>query len=111
MTASDGSTQLVTPRVAADRRYAAFVIGTSLRLERLTWLDAAAYCNWLSQQEGIPASQWCYRESLEPVPDYLERGGTPDAPEGRVLRLPVRSDVDPHIADIREQLIIELSAR
>jgi hypothetical protein len=40
-TASDGSTQLVTPRVVAGRRYAAFVIGTSLRLERLTWLDAA----------------------------------------------------------------------
>lgn len=40
-TASDGSTQLVTPRVVADRRYAAFVIGTSLRLERLTWIDAA----------------------------------------------------------------------
>ena len=40
-TASDGSTQLVTPRVVAGRRYAAFVIGTSLRLEHLTWLDAA----------------------------------------------------------------------
>jgi hypothetical protein len=40
-TASDGSTQLVTPRVVAGRRYAAFVIGTSLRLERLTWLDTA----------------------------------------------------------------------
>jgi hypothetical protein len=39
--ASDGSTQLVTPRVVAGRRYAAFVIGASLRLERLTWLDAA----------------------------------------------------------------------
>ena len=39
-TASDGSTQLVTPRVVDGRRYAAFVIGTSLRLERLTWLDA-----------------------------------------------------------------------
>jgi small subunit ribosomal protein S4 len=50
-------------------------------------------------------------ESPPPVPDYLERGGTPDAPEGRVLRLPVRSDVDPHIADIREQLIIEFCSR
>ena len=40
-TASDGSTQLVTPRVVDGRRYAAFVVGTSLRLERLTWLDAA----------------------------------------------------------------------
>jgi hypothetical protein len=40
VTASDGSVQLVTPREAAGRNYAAFVIGTSLRLERLTWLDA-----------------------------------------------------------------------
>lgn len=40
-TASDGSIRLVTPRVVAGRRYAAFVIGTSLRLKRLTWLDAA----------------------------------------------------------------------
>ena len=40
-TASDGSSQLVTPRVVGGRRYAAFAIGASLRLERLTWLDAA----------------------------------------------------------------------
>jgi small subunit ribosomal protein S4 len=50
-------------------------------------------------------------ENPPPAPDYLERGGPPDAPEGRVLRLPVRSDVDPHIADIREQLIIEFCSR
>jgi formylglycine-generating enzyme required for sulfatase activity len=24
------------------------------------WYRAAAYCNWLSQQEGIPEEQWCY---------------------------------------------------
>jgi hypothetical protein len=40
-TLSDGSTQLVTPHVVGGRRYAAFSVGTSLRLERLTWLDAA----------------------------------------------------------------------
>jgi hypothetical protein len=40
-TASDRSTQLVTPRVVDGRRYAAFVIGKSLRLTRLTWLNAA----------------------------------------------------------------------
>jgi hypothetical protein len=40
-TASDGSTQLVTPRVVDGRKYAAFVVGASLRLDRLTWLDAA----------------------------------------------------------------------
>jgi serine/threonine protein kinase/formylglycine-generating enzyme required for sulfatase activity len=25
-----------------------------------TWYDAAAYCNWLSEQEGIDKKQWCY---------------------------------------------------
>jgi formylglycine-generating enzyme required for sulfatase activity len=24
------------------------------------WYRAAAYCNWLSEQEGIPPEQWCY---------------------------------------------------
>jgi formylglycine-generating enzyme required for sulfatase activity len=24
------------------------------------WYRAAAYCNWLSHQEGIPEDQWCY---------------------------------------------------
>ncbi len=26
----------------------------------VTWYEAAAYCNWLSEQEGIPKDQWCY---------------------------------------------------
>jgi len=39
-TISDGSTKLVTPRVVGGRRYAAFTVATSLRLVRLTWLDA-----------------------------------------------------------------------
>jgi hypothetical protein len=40
-TLSDGSTQLVNPCVIAGRKYAAFAVGASLRLTRLTWLDAA----------------------------------------------------------------------
>jgi formylglycine-generating enzyme required for sulfatase activity len=24
------------------------------------WYRAAAYCNWLSEQDGIPEDQWCY---------------------------------------------------
>jgi hypothetical protein len=40
-TLSDGSTQLVTPRAVDGRKYAAFAVGTSLRLDRLTWLNAA----------------------------------------------------------------------
>jgi formylglycine-generating enzyme required for sulfatase activity len=29
-------------------------------VNRVTWYDAAAYCNWLSYQEDIPPEQWCY---------------------------------------------------
>jgi formylglycine-generating enzyme required for sulfatase activity len=28
------------------------------------WHRAAAYCNWLSQQEGIPEDQWCYETNV-----------------------------------------------
>jgi hypothetical protein len=31
----------------------------------VTWYAAAAYCNWLSEQEGIPEDEWCY----EPMTD------------------------------------------
>src|SRR5262249_42212873 len=27
----------------------------------VSWQDAAVYCNWLSEQDGIPKGQWCYR--------------------------------------------------
>jgi formylglycine-generating enzyme required for sulfatase activity len=30
-----------------------------------TWHRAAAYCNWLSEQEGIPPEQWCYETNAE----------------------------------------------
>ena len=39
-TASDGSTQLITPRLVDGRMYAAFIVGPSLRLLHLTWLNA-----------------------------------------------------------------------
>jgi formylglycine-generating enzyme required for sulfatase activity len=29
----------------------------------VTWFGAAAYCNWLSQQEGIPKEQQCYEKN------------------------------------------------
>jgi small subunit ribosomal protein S4 len=50
------------------------------------------------------------QEGQPPVPDYLERTeGEP--PQGRVTRLPGRADVDPHIQEIQENLIIEFSSR
>jgi formylglycine-generating enzyme required for sulfatase activity len=27
------------------------------------WYEAAAYCNWLSDQEGIPEEEWCYEKN------------------------------------------------
>src|SRR5437588_4080436 len=51
------------------------------------------------------------QENTMPIPDFLERTGT-EPPEGRVLRLPSRPDVDPRLnehRELREQLIIELS--
>jgi formylglycine-generating enzyme required for sulfatase activity len=48
-------------------------------VNKVSWYDAAAYCNWLSQKEGIPPTQWCYRRQadgqLVVVPDYLRRTG------------------------------------
>jgi formylglycine-generating enzyme required for sulfatase activity len=49
----------------------------------VSWYDAAAYCNWLSEQEGIPKEQWCYEpnkegkynEGMKLAPNYLKRTG------------------------------------
>jgi formylglycine-generating enzyme required for sulfatase activity len=31
----------------------------------VSWFDAAAYCNWLSEQEGLPENQWCYEPNSQ----------------------------------------------
>jgi formylglycine-generating enzyme required for sulfatase activity len=49
----------------------------------VSWYDAVAYCNWLSEQEGIPQDQWCYEKNdkgkyaggMRIPTDYLERTG------------------------------------
>jgi len=49
----------------------------------VSWYDAAAYCNWLSQQEGLPKQQWCYEanekghydEGMKIPGDYVRRTG------------------------------------
>ena len=30
-------------------------------MNEMTWYEAAAYCNWLSEKEGLPKDQWCYQ--------------------------------------------------
>jgi serine/threonine protein kinase len=48
-------------------------------VNKVTWYDVAAYCNWLSQQEGIRDDQWCYVPNkdgkLDFAPDYQRRTG------------------------------------
>jgi formylglycine-generating enzyme required for sulfatase activity len=50
----------------------------------MLWRLAVDYCNWLSEQEGIPADQWCYEKDSEtdnpyvmikPAPGFLNRIG------------------------------------
>jgi hypothetical protein len=41
----------------------------------VSWFDAAKYCRWLSEQEGIPEAQMCYPREEEIKPGMrLERG-------------------------------------
>ena len=49
----------------------------------LSWYDAAAYCNWLSEREGIPPDEHCYEpnekqeyaEGMKVAANYLLRTG------------------------------------
>jgi formylglycine-generating enzyme required for sulfatase activity len=48
----------------------------------MKWFQAAQYCNWLSEREGIPPSQWCYpsdaakfKEGMEMPADHLQLTG------------------------------------
>jgi small subunit ribosomal protein S4 len=61
-----------------------------------------------------PRSQQLAKLSLQSpnsqVPDFLMISNN-EEPEGKMTRLPTRQDVDPRIAEIREQLIIEIVTR
>jgi serine/threonine protein kinase/formylglycine-generating enzyme required for sulfatase activity len=54
-----------------------------------SWFEAAAYCNWLSQQEGIDPDQWCYEISAQGQvklrEKYLSRTG---------YRLPTEAEME-----------------
>jgi small subunit ribosomal protein S4 len=63
-----------------------------------------------SQPRTLQLVKLNLQENPPPVPEYLERSDT-EPPVGKVLRLPTRSDVDPRIQEIQENLIIEVSSR
>ncbi|MBM3999253.1 MAG: hypothetical protein FJ297_06895 [Planctomycetes bacterium] len=49
----------------------------------VSWYAAAAFCNWLSRQEGIPENQWCYQpndsgqfdDGMKVAPGFQRRRG------------------------------------
>jgi formylglycine-generating enzyme required for sulfatase activity len=49
----------------------------------VSWFEAAHFCNWLSEQDGLPEKEWCYppgskddfKLGMRPYPDYLKRKG------------------------------------
>ena len=46
----------------ADEKELEFYIRTDdSPMVSITWYEACQYCNWLSEQEGIPKDQWCYQ--------------------------------------------------
>jgi formylglycine-generating enzyme required for sulfatase activity len=57
--------------------------GDDCPVNSVTWFDAARYCNWLSQQEGIPEREWCFEPNSDGVfaagmrmkPGYLSLSG------------------------------------
>ncbi|MGH7135399.1 MAG: formylglycine-generating enzyme family protein, partial [Pirellulales bacterium] len=50
-------------------------------INNVNWYDAARYCRWLSEQEGVDESQMCYpprdeiKDGLRMPSDYLSRTG------------------------------------
>jgi hypothetical protein len=48
-------------------------------INTVTWFEAAAFCNWLSERDGINPKQWCYLPnadgSMSIAPNFLELQG------------------------------------
>ncbi len=50
------------------------------------------------------------QQTSQNIPDFLTITNQ-EPPEGKMTRMPTRGDMDPHIEEIREQLIIEFCSR
>jgi formylglycine-generating enzyme required for sulfatase activity len=57
----------------------------------VSWYEAAHYCNWLSQREGVPKEEWCYLPNKNGVYAAGMRLA-PDCLRKRGYRLPTESE-------------------
>ena len=61
----------------------------------VTWYEAAAYCNWLSDAEDLEKDEWCYEPSYEPNGERLYAAGMrlkADYLDRRGYRLPTEPE-------------------
>jgi len=59
-----------------------------LPVVKRSWYGAAKYCNWLSEEEGIPKDQWCFEatdDGIDMKANYLSLTG---------YRLPTLSEIE-----------------
>ena len=62
-------------------RFAAFSRTPDSPQVAVSWYDAARYCNWLSEQAGLPRTEWVYPDVIDAAngmdlpADYLHRSG------------------------------------
>jgi small subunit ribosomal protein S4 len=66
-----------------------------------------------NRKESVELVKLNQQTQPQPIPDFLEITGS-EPPEGRLTRVPSRSDVDPRLTkdrELREQLIIEVCSR
>jgi formylglycine-generating enzyme required for sulfatase activity len=70
-----------TARFGDPPRFAAFSRTPDSPQVAVSWYDTARYCNWLSEQAGLPKDQWVYPEvidaerGLDLPSNYLRRSG------------------------------------
>jgi serine/threonine protein kinase len=57
-------------------------------MNMVSWLEAAQYCNWLSEKEGIDPTQWCYPQVPELSGSMLRK----DCLDRRGYRLPTEAE-------------------